>query len=294
MRSSERQILSSAGVAPSVICSMLPDGCGVSRQTGLMAELNGTPVTAEELQALALINYGHFTTMRVEDQRVRGFAHHLERLVRDCRILFEADLDGQRVREFVTRAIARRAEPLVVRVTIFDPALDLGHPGGQAEPQVLVTTRSAGALPAAPTRVRSTIYVRDLPEVKHVGLFGALWQRRNAQLDGFDDSLYADADSFISEGATWNVGFFDGEQVVWPNAEVLPGVTMRLLQQVHEGSSVAPVNLADLPRMQAAFATNTAIGVRAISAINDVEFPVDHPIFEALRKEYEGIPGEFV
>ena len=50
-----------------------------------MAELNGAPITPEELQTLALINYGHFTSMRIEGGRVRGLSHHLERLARDCR-----------------------------------------------------------------------------------------------------------------------------------------------------------------------------------------------------------------
>ncbi|GAA2614281.1 aminotransferase class IV family protein [Actinomadura fulvescens] len=259
-----------------------------------MAELNGAPVSQDELKALALVNYGHFTSMRVENQGIRGYSHHIERLVRDCRTLFGADLNRDQVREYVRQAISGREGAFVVRVTVFDPALELGRPGGPAEPNVLVTTRPAGSLPASPLRVQTATYVRDLPEVKHVGLFGALWHRRNAQLDGFDDCLFTDADSFVSEGATWNVGFFDGHQVVWPNAEILLGVTMRLIQQVHEATSLAPVNISDLPRMEAAFATNTAIGVRAITAINDVEFPGEHPILETLRKEYEEIPAEAV
>ncbi|WUI00261.1 aminotransferase class IV family protein [Spirillospora sp. NBC_00431] len=257
-----------------------------------MAELNGAPVTPDELQTLALVNYGHFTSMRVDDQHIRGLSHHLERLVRDCQVLFATELDREQVREFIAHAIQGRGGSFVTRVTVFDPALQLGRPGAQTEPRVLVTTRPAATWPPAPMRVQSACYVRDLPEVKHVGLFGALRHRRNAQLNGFDDAVFTDPESYISEGATWNIGFYDGEQVIWPNAEVLPGVTMRLLQQVHERTSLAPVNLSDLPRMQAAFATNTAIGVRTISAINDVEYPTDHPILETLRKEYEEIPGE--
>ncbi|MGH8966949.1 MAG: aminotransferase class IV family protein [Actinomycetes bacterium] len=257
-----------------------------------MAELNGAPATPDELQTLALVNYGHFTSMRVDGQQIRGLSHHIERLVRDCRILFAVDLDRERVRGFIAQAIEGRAGSFVVRVTVFDPALQLGHPGAQADPHILVTTRPAGALPPASMRVQSTSYVRDLPEVKHVGLFGALRHRRNAQLDGFDDAVFTDPESYVSEGATWNIGFYDGEHVIWPNAEVLSGVTMRLLQQVHDRTTTAPVNVADLPRMQAAFATNTAIGVRAINTINELEYPTDHPIFETLRKEYDEIPGE--
>ncbi|WP_242883401.1 aminotransferase class IV family protein [Actinomadura litoris] len=259
-----------------------------------MAELNGVPVTPDELKALALVNYGHFTSMRMEDQRIRGFSHHLERLVRDCRVLFGHELDRHQVREYVRQATAGRDGAFVVRVTIYDPDLELGHPGAQAEPKVLVTTRPSGAWPMAPIRVQSVPYTRELPEQKHVGLFGALWHRRNAQLDGFDDCVFTDADLYISEGATWNIGFFDGQHVIWPNAEVLQGVTMRLLHQVHELTSLGPVNLSDLPRMEAAFATNTAVGVRAITAINEVEFPDVHPVLETLRKEYEEIPAEAV
>jgi branched-subunit amino acid aminotransferase/4-amino-4-deoxychorismate lyase len=257
-----------------------------------MAELNGAPATPDTLKALALVNYGHFTSMRVEDGQIRGLSHHLERLVRDSRILYGAELDRDQVRAYVAQAIGSRAGTFVIRVTVFDPTLDLGRPSTSGRPSVLVTTRSAASSPLPPMRVQSATYVRDLPEVKHVGLFGALWHRRNAQLNGFDDAVFTDADAYLSEGPTWNIGFYDGERVIWPNAEVLPGVTMRLLQQVHDRTALAPVNLQDVPQMRAAFATNVSFGVRPISAINDVELPADHAILDDLRKEYEEIPAE--
>lgn len=257
-----------------------------------MAELNGAPVAPEALQALGLTNYGHFTSMRVDNQHIRGLSHHLDRLVRDCRMLFNADLDRETIREFIRHAISDEQGSFTVRVTVFDPALELGHPGAPAEPKVLVTTRPAIVWPPEPMRVQTTKYRRDLPEVKHIGLFGALWGRRNAQLNGYDDALFIDSGLFISEGATWNIGFFDGERVIWPDANTLPGVTMRLLKQVHEHTVTAPVNLRDVPAMQAAFATNTSVGVRAVTAIDGIQLPDDHPIFDALRKEYEDIPAE--
>ncbi|RNL83321.1 aminotransferase class IV family protein [Halostreptopolyspora alba] len=257
-----------------------------------MAELDGVAVTSEQLQALALVNYGHFTSMRVDDRHVRGLSHHLDRLVGDCREVFDAELDRDRVRAYVRHAVGERLDSFVVRVTVFDPALGVGAPGAVAHPRVLVTTRPAGSWPPDPIRVRSAEYVRDIPSVKHVGLFGAVMRRRGAQEAGFDDAVFTDGASFISEGPTWNIGFFDGERVVWPNAEVLPGVTMRLLREAYHECVTAPVNLADLGNMRAAFATSTTVGVRPVVGIDDVEFPADHAVFDRLRERYEEIPPE--
>lgn len=256
-----------------------------------MTQLNGAPATLDELQALALTNYGHFTSMRVDEGAVRGLSQHLERLVRDCRIVFDSALDRDQVREYVRTAASGLTGSFVVRVTVFDPAVDLGHLH-PSEPKILVTTRPAGAMPAVPLRVQPATYRRDEPLVKHIGLFGQLRHRRAAQLAGFDDALFVDGGGFVSEGATWNVAFFDGERVIWPNAEVLPGVTMQLLKQVHDKTVTAPINLSDLPGIEAAFATNTSIGVRAVTAIGGVELPADHHIFDTLRKEYGEIPAE--
>ncbi|MBX7264781.1 aminotransferase class IV family protein [Micromonospora sp. Llam7] len=258
-----------------------------------MAELNGTPITPKELQSLALINYGHFTSMRVENGCVRGLSHHLERLVRDCRKLFAVELDRGLIRQYVHQALDDRDGLFAARVTVFDPGLDMASPSrSPSYPGVLVTLREASTLPLPPLRVQSRTYTRDLPEAKHIGLFGALWHRRAAQLTGFDDAVFSDADGYLSEGPTWNLGFFDGADVVWPNAEVLPGVTMRLLQQVHDHTILAPVNLADLRGMEAAFATNVTFGMRPISQIDDVELPTEHAILDDLCKEYEAIPAE--
>jgi len=257
-----------------------------------MAQLNGRPTELDEIEALALYNYGHFTSMRVEERKVRGLSLHLDRLVRDCRAIFDADLDPERVRHHVRHMIDDVSGPVVVRVTVVDPNLDLGHAGVKAEPHVLVTTRPAATVPAPPIRVRPAPYCREMRAVKHAGLFGTMRERRIAQIASFDDAVFIDDRSNISEGATWNIGFFDGDQVVWPQADCLVGVTMQLLDRVHEQAVTAPVSLAGLPDMEAAFATNAAIGVRPISAIGDTRLPQTHPIVEMLQKEYADIPPE--
>lgn len=180
-----------------------------------MPQLNGVPVTPDDLQSLALTNYGHYTSMRAEGRYVRELSLHLDQLVHGCRLVFNA-------------------------------------------------------------------------------AFGALRRRRAAQLGDCDDVLFTDEKSFVSVGATWNVGFFDGDRVIWPDAEVLPAVAIRLIDQVHEHSGTAPVNVTAIGTVHAAFATNTTIGVRAIRAINDLTPPADRPIFDTLRKEYMESPAEWL
>ncbi|MFD7861395.1 aminotransferase class IV family protein [Streptomyces sp. NPDC059783] len=258
-----------------------------------MVTLNGKPVSVDDLVPLALSNVGHFTSMRVSsDGRIRGLSLHLERLRRDALIVWRTPLDTATVREYVRQTLVGQSLPCVVRVTVYDPKVEMGHPADATDPHVLVSVRGAGALPPAPLRVKSIVFERDLPQVKHVGLFGALYARAGAQRAGSDDALFVGADGYVSEGGTWNVGFVDHEGgVLWPEAPVLPGVTMALLKEGAEHRT-ARLTLERAKSMAAAFATNTSIGVRSIEAIDETEFPVDNPVLRQLQETYLAVPGE--
>jgi len=269
-------------------------------------EFDGRPVTADDLCALALYNYGHFTSMKVEEGlRVRGLSLHIERLARDCKILFDTDVDHQRVRHLVRRVADVSPLPVIVRVTVFDPRLELGHPGSNAEPHILVSTRPASTNVAAPPlRLKSMRYERDLPAVKHVGLFATLYHRRAAQLSSFDDVLFTDSSSQISEGATWNIGFVHSNQVeptraeytLWPQSDVLPGVTMQLVKNVLSDmgvrSTTGVVTISQVAGMRAAFVTNASVGVRPVRSIDNVDFSMDVPLLAAMQRNYLSSRGE--
>jgi branched-subunit amino acid aminotransferase/4-amino-4-deoxychorismate lyase len=183
-----------------------------------------------------------------------------------------------------------------VRVTVFPPELDLGHPGGRLEPHVLVSTRPAAKGELPPLRLQSTRYQREQPEVKHVGLFATIYHRRLAQAAGFDDVLFLDAAERVSEGATWNIGFVNGDEVIWPQASWLPGVTMRLVEghAKERGTrcTARPVHRSDLDGMQAAFITNAALGLRPVSAIDDIAFAPASKLVKDLRDAYTAAAGE--
>jgi branched-subunit amino acid aminotransferase/4-amino-4-deoxychorismate lyase len=54
----------------------------------------------------------------------------------------------------------------------------------------------------------------------------------------------------------------------------------------------APVTLSQLAHADAVFATNAAVGVRAITAIDGIQWSDEHPVVRILRKQYTDIPPE--
>jgi branched-subunit amino acid aminotransferase/4-amino-4-deoxychorismate lyase len=252
-------------------------------------ELNGEPARVEDLRHLVQTNYGHFSAMQVRDGGVRGLDLHLDRIESATHELFGAPIERNRVRGCLRHAISGRGEALSLRVNIFARALDREHLIEAVEPDVLVTVApapQARALP--PLRAKSFRYTRTLAHVKHVGTFPLFHHRRLAQLSGFDDAVFVDASDHLEEGTIWNIGFFDGNGIIWPDAPHLTGVSMQLLQQGFARSAMSSamrsIALADLPRFRSAFFTNSALPVRVISRIDDVEFAVD-PALEAMLLE---------
>lgn len=250
--------------------------------------------TDQDLAYLALTNYGHFTSMRVESSGgVRGLSLHLERLSRDSEAVFGTPIEPDVILDRLREALTGQVCPLTARVTVFDPALTMGDLSRPSTPRMMVTTRPAGQMPSPPLTAKSFRFSRDLPYVKHIGLFSQLRLRRAAQTAGFDDAVFLEADGRFSEGATWNLGFIDGDgHVVWPDGPVLPGVTMRILQGSGVEMSTEPVTLAGATRMRAAFATNVSVGVRAIQAIDGHTFAVADSALDRLRAAYAAAPVE--
>ena len=77
-------------------------------------EYNGASPTADQLRALALNGYGHFTAMQVRGGRVRGLDLHLARLDQATDELFGISLDGALVRDYVRHAWAAAQTPRCV------------------------------------------------------------------------------------------------------------------------------------------------------------------------------------
>jgi branched-subunit amino acid aminotransferase/4-amino-4-deoxychorismate lyase len=250
-------------------------------------ECNGAEPTAEQLRALALNGYGHFTAMQVRGGKVRGLDLHLARLDRATEELFGTSLDPTMVRAYVRHAVG--VADASVRVYVQRP-----HPGEQ--PSVLVMVRPPGGL-RPEFRLQSVPYQRSVPHIKHLGDFGQGYYGRLAARHGFDDALLTGPDGLISEGAMTNVGFFDGYEVIWPAAAVLSGITMQLVQHgIADRSTPSrhlPVRLADLDSFASVFVTSSR-GIAAVTQVDERKLPVDGEFMTLLADVYDRAPWDLI
>ncbi|PZP06419.1 MAG: class IV aminotransferase [Sphingomonas hengshuiensis] len=249
------------------------------------AWIDGRAPTAAEWRALAQHNYGHFTSMQVRGHAVQGLDLHLARLREGNRELFDAGFDADAARAAMRDAVRHAGGECALRVTAFAPDFDPRRPDRPLVPVLLVSTAPPSSLPVSPLRVCSTVFSRPLPQVKHIDTFPLFHARRVAMQVGFDDALFVDADGRIGEGSTWNIGFWDGQSVVWPGAPALRGTAEALLcgglDALGIARQVREVRLADLSRFRAAFACN-ATGVQVIRGVDIWDFGGDPTLLPML------------
>src|SRR5882757_10145287 len=122
----------------------------------------------------------------------------------------------------------------------------------------------------------SVPYLRTAAHLKRMGDFGQAHYGRLAERAGFDSALLTGDGGVVAEGAVANICFWDGTSLVWPDAPVLTGITMALLEPRLPAAGLPSVRrevtLADLPHHRAAFVTN-ARGIAPVSRIDTTEFP---------------------
>ncbi len=223
--------------------------------------------------------------MQVRARRTRGLALHLARLEAANRELFEAELDGKRVRELIRHAL-RNVEDASVRVYAFE---------SDDEPTIMVTVKQPGGV-STPQRLLSVRHQRPDAYLKHLAT-GQGFYFRLARRNGFDDALLTTPDGIISESSIANIGFFDGSDVVWPAAPFLHGITMQLLERklVELGvpTRCAPVRLRDIASFEGAFLSN-ARGVAAVSEVDGMSLPMQARRMETIADAYASVPWDII
>jgi branched-subunit amino acid aminotransferase/4-amino-4-deoxychorismate lyase len=234
-------------------------------------EIDGRAATVEQIWSLDLGGDGHFTAVQVRDGKTLGMDFHLVRLDHATRELFGLGLDGDRVRGCIRHALANDISDASVRVNVFRP-----EPAGDVS--VMVSVRPPAPEPSRAQRLQTVQYRRPVAHIKRAHGFGQSYFAGLAHANGFDEALFVGEDGLISEGSITNIGFVDGDAIVWPDAPALLGVMMQVLQRELDGASVpwryGAVRMSDLPSFDGAFVTNSH-GMSTVARIDDLPLPTN-------------------
>lgn len=254
-------------------------------------QIDGRPATAMDLSPLAFAGFAHFTAMQVRDGCVRGLDLHLARLKSASNSLFGQAMPDDEVQTHLRAAVAEGPAELSLMATMFSRSGEFTPQGSASDPSVLVRTAPAFNGPTGPLRLSVVAHERPLASIKHVGETPKTHYLRRAVEDGFDDAAFLDRNGRLSEATIWNLVFWDGDAVIWPEATVLVGVTMGIVRRQLDALGVpqhqAPVTPRDLTRLKGAAVMNSWSPGIAVSRIGSADLPVADGFLQRLHETYE-------
>ena len=260
----------------------------------VIAQCNGQSADRDTLVPLAFSGYAHFTAMQVRNGGVRGLDLHLQRLRQASITLFGQAIPGQQVLAHLRSAMASSPADVSLTATVYSPAGEFVVADSDVLPNILVRTGAASAGPKGPLALATFEYERVLPAVKHVGEVAKTYFLRRAAAQGFDDAAFLDRYSRVSEGTIWNLAFWDGDAVVWPEANMLQGITMSILRRQLSQLGIAQrdqaITVADISGFSGAVVMNSWTPAIAVRRIDTITIPTTPALVTLLHRAYQSEP----
>ncbi|MGJ0184978.1 aminotransferase class IV [Corynebacterium glyciniphilum] len=256
-----------------------------------VTHLNGIPATAADLTPLAFAGYAHFTAMQMRGHAVRGLDLHLRRLRRASDALFGQHLPDDQIIHLLRTAVedSGRADASLTCFVTSRPG-EFAPASEAPDLDLLVKVTAPAQPPVGPLSLDVVRHERHLPDIKHVGEVGKTLFLRQANAQGFDDAAFVDHSGRLSEAPIWNLAFWDGDTVVWPEAAILPGMTMQILRRRLEAMGVPqqtrPVRLTDVEGRLSAVVMNSWSPGIPVSRLGEVPLDVDSGFTEILEEAY--------
>jgi branched-subunit amino acid aminotransferase/4-amino-4-deoxychorismate lyase len=96
-------------------------------------------------------------------------------------------------------------------------------------------------------------------------------------------------------GSITNIGFVEGDAVVWPDAPALHGISMQILERELSKAGMpwrrAMVRLADVGSFDGAFITNSR-GIAPVGRIDDASLPVGGELVSTVVQIFDAAPWD--
>lgn len=115
---------------------------------------------------------------------------------------------------------------------------------------------------------------RYIPGAKTINYIPAILAMNKARAAGAMEALYVNRHGHILEGTTTNFFIFQGDQIITPIAEILPGVTRGVVLEVaHKLFDVVerPITFDDLPNTEEAFISASNKEIMPVHHVNDLK-----------------------
>lgn len=260
--------------------------------------IDGAPVTTDSLMPLAFSGFAHFTAMQVRDRKVKGIDLHLARLKDASLKLYGAAQPDEQVLQGIRRAIADGPADQSLSVTVYSPAGEFTAGSMGVEPSILVRTGQPSDGPSGPVRLSVVEHERFLPAIKHVGEGAKTYFLQRAVEQGFDDAAFTDRLGRLSEATIWNLVFWDGSAVVWPDAAILKGTMMGIIQRQMRRLDIPQryeeIRPADVANFSAAAIMNSWTPGIAVTAIGYSAILESKPFMALLHDAYRAEPALMV
>ncbi|MFT6834029.1 MAG: branched-subunit amino acid aminotransferase/4-amino-4-deoxychorismate lyase [Francisellaceae bacterium] len=255
----------------------------------------------QDLDIMSLALYGHacFTSFLVQNKKVKGLHFHLERLINDSFEIFGQSPDKNEILKNILAFLNQQKTSYYggVRITVFPSNFSLSNPGDFKIFNILVTGRKIENTNASPINIVSIEAKRTCPLQKTSNIIANIKARIEAQGKGAQDALMLHND-IITEGATWNIFFGTGNNLVTPSiqSEVLPGIARKLLIEAAISSNYkimeSEIEITEIEKYEYCFISNSLIGLRPVFRINNIIYDTENPNIKYLQQKFGEIPDE--
>lgn len=242
---------------------------------------------------------GIFETILLRDRELVFWPEHFARLDAGCRwcglpVPFSADELAELIREIgVRNSISTGAARVVVWFRGgTGPATQSRDSVREVSWAIDVTPpRPHMGLPAFRLTVSSISLGAPDPSARFKHLSRSRWAEalRVARNSGWDEALLCDRDGRVAEGSVTNVFFVCDGQVCTPERHLggLPGIVRGEVIRLTHTAGLKTVEgsypVSDLAKASEVWVTNSLIGIRPVSQLDEVHYSGSHPVLRRFR-----------